>query len=74
MKAPFENEDLKFANALPNGEFTKKLLKSKGIESKPIERRLIRLDSRTQIEAPKDLQPEDEAEFIRRKKIEFNIK
>lgn len=74
MKSPFESDDLSFANALPNGKFTKQLLKKKGIISKPIERKLLRLDSRTQIEAPKGLLEEDESEFIRRKKIEFNIK
>ena len=47
---------------------------NKGLYPKVLERRLLRLNRNTLIEAPKDLEEKDEADYIRMKKIEFNIK
>lgn len=74
MKKDKQESIEELQNNLPNGVKTRQSLEKKGLYPKILERRLLRLNRNTLIEAPKDLEEKDEADYIRMKKIEFNIK
>lgn len=67
-----EQQSENLSNRFIDGKRTKKELEQKGLV-RNIERRMLKIDSKTYIEAPKDLKPEEEAEYIKKKIQEIRI-
>lgn len=67
-----EQQAENLSNRFADGKRTKKELEQKGLV-RQIERRMIKIDSKTYIEAPKNLKPEDEEQFIKDKIQEIRV-